>query len=295
MSLQSAGIGAWNRRGRGSCGPTLDAPEPDEDEARRANPSPPVRAQQRRPFPAIALGARSQVPRDYGMRTPPPRRQGQDRRLPPQPSLESAGAATGAPARRPEVQDIRQPAEWVLRDPPAHLRRVRAPNPHLGVPGARNCELLDALRHFAYPLPRGRGGPAMYALWRRFLLQYARLCNNQYAAPLSDADVEKTARSVSRFTWLNPSFGRPARGGGTPRSSGGAPGWGRWPGSGRCWSGTGGSPGCTGMGGATGQSPGTSGSARPRWAGSCGLPRCALGYFMTSSPPRGCRLVLALR
>ena len=31
----------------------------------------------------------------------------------------------------------------------------------------------------------------MYALWRRFLLQYARLCNDQYAVPLSDADVEK--------------------------------------------------------------------------------------------------------
>ena len=229
------------------------------------------------------------------MRTPPPRRQGQDRRLPRPASLESAGAATGAPPRRPEVQDIRQPAEWVLRVPPAHLRWVRAPNPHLGVPGARNCELLDAVRYFAYPLPRGRGGPAMCALWRRFLLQYARLCNDQYAAPLSDADVEKTARSVSRFTWLNPSFGRPARGGGTPRSSGGAPGWGRWRGRGRCWSGTGGSPGCTGMGGATGQLPGTSGSARPRWGRSCGLPRCALGYFMTPSPPWWCRLVLALR
>ena len=162
------------------------------------------------PFPAAALGAKSQVPRDYGMRTPPPRRQGQDRRLPRQPSLETAAAPAGAPARRPEVQDVRQPEEWVLRDPPAHLRWVRAPNPHLGVPGARNCELFDAVRYFAYPLPRGRGGPAMYALWRRFLLQYARLCNDQYAAPLSDVDVEKTARSVSKFTWLNPSFGRPA-------------------------------------------------------------------------------------
>ena len=98
----------------------------------------------------------------------------------------------------------------MLRDPPSHLRWVRAPNPALGVPGARNCELFDAVRHFAYPLPRGRGGPAMYALWRSFLLQYARLCNDQYAAPLSDADVEKTARSVSKFTWLNPSFGRSA-------------------------------------------------------------------------------------
>ena len=162
------------------------------------------------PFPAIALGAKSQAPRDYGMRTPPPRREGQERRLPRQPSPVTAAAPAGAPARRPEVQDIRQPEEWVLRDPPAHLRWVRAPNPALGVPGARNCELFDAVRHFAYPLPRGRGGPAMYALWRRFLLQYARLCNDQYAVPLSDADVEKTARSVSKFTWLNPSFGRSA-------------------------------------------------------------------------------------
>ena len=162
------------------------------------------------PFPAIALGAKSQAPRDYGMRTPPPRREGQERRLPRQPSPVTAAAPAGAPARRPEVQDIRHPEEWVLRDPPAHLRWVRAPNPALGVPGARNCELFDAVRYFAYPLPRGRGGPAMYALWRRFLLQYARLCNDQYAVPLSEGDVEKTARSVSKFTWVNPSFGRPA-------------------------------------------------------------------------------------
>ena len=50
----------------------------------------------------------------------------------------------------------------------------------------------------------------MYAVWTRFLLQYAQLCNDQYAVPLSDGDVEKTARSVSKFTWLNPSFGRSA-------------------------------------------------------------------------------------
>ena len=163
------------------------------------------------PFPAAALGARDQVPRDYGMRTPPPRRQGQDRRLPRQPSLVTVDAPAGVPARRaPWVQDVRQPPEWVLREPPAHLRWVRAPNPSLGVPGARNCELFDAVRYFAYPLPRGRGGPAMHALWKGFLLRYARLCNDQYAVPLSDGDVEKTARSVSRFTWRNPTFGRPA-------------------------------------------------------------------------------------
>ena len=154
------------------------------------------------PFPAIALGAKSQVPRDYGMRTAPPRRQPPERRLPRQPALLN----THAPPRSREAQ---RPPEWVLRDPPSHLRWVRAPNPALGIPGARNCELFDALRYFAYPLPRGRGGPEMYAVWTRFLLQYAQLCNDEYAVPLSDADVEKTARSVSKFTWLNPSFGRP--------------------------------------------------------------------------------------
>ena len=154
------------------------------------------------PFPAIALGAKSQVPRDYGMRTAPPRRQQPERRPPRQPALLN----THAPPRSREAQ---RPPEWVLRDPPAHLRWVRAPNPALGIPGARNCELFDSIRFFAYPLPRGRGGPEMYAVWTRFLLQYAQLCNDEYAVPLSDADVEKTARSVSKFTWLNPSFGRP--------------------------------------------------------------------------------------
>ena len=155
------------------------------------------------PFPAIALGAKSQVPRDYGMRTAPPRRQPPERRLPRQPALLN----THVPPRSREAQ---RPPEWVLREPPSHLRWVRAPNPALGIPGARNCELFDSIRFFAYPLPRGRGGPEMYAVWTRFLLQYAQLCNDQYAVPLSDGDVEKTARSVSKFTWLNPSFGRTA-------------------------------------------------------------------------------------
>ena len=155
------------------------------------------------PIPAAALGARAQVPRDYGIRTAPPRRQQPERRLPRQPAL----VFSNAPTRSREAQ---RPPEWVLKEPPAHLRWVRAPNPALGVPGARNCELFDAVRCFAYPLPRGRGGPAQYAVWTRFLLQYAQLCNDEYAVPLSGGDVEKTARSVSKFTWLNPSFGRSA-------------------------------------------------------------------------------------
>ena len=78
-----------------------------------------------------------------------------------------------------------------------------------GSPRARNLELFDAVRYFAYALPRGRGGPAMYAQWSRFILEYADSCNAQFAVPLSDGDVAKTGRSVARFTWANPSFGRP--------------------------------------------------------------------------------------
>ena len=49
----------------------------------------------------------------------------------------------------------------------------------------------------------------MYAQWGLFILAYAEACNGKFAVPLSDGDVEKTARSVSKFCWANPSFGRP--------------------------------------------------------------------------------------
>ena len=109
------------------------------------------------PSLAAALGAKSQVPRDYGMRTAPPRREGPARRLPRQPLLETAAGAAGAPARRPPGEHgVRQPAAWVLGEPPGHLRWVRAPNRHLGVPGARNCELFDAVR-LRLPAAAGKG------------------------------------------------------------------------------------------------------------------------------------------
>ena len=49
----------------------------------------------------------------------------------------------------------------------------------------------------------------MYAQWGLFILAYAEACNGKFAVPLSDGDVAKTARSVSKFCWANPSFGRP--------------------------------------------------------------------------------------
>ena len=42
-----------------------------------------------------------------------------------------------------------------------------------------------------------------------FIQEYAQACNEQFAVPLSEGDVAKTARSVSKFCWANPSFGRP--------------------------------------------------------------------------------------
>ena len=156
------------------------------------------------PFPAAALGARTQMPRDWGQRTPPPRREPPaERRRPSQPPL----PGIAAPRRPQEPPEAGRPAAWVLREPPGHLRAARAPKG--AIPGERNQRLFDAVRYFAYALPRGRGGPAMYAQWGLFILEYAEACNEMFAAPLSDGDVAKTARSVARFTWTNPSFGRP--------------------------------------------------------------------------------------
>ena len=158
------------------------------------------------PFPAAALGARPQSSQDWGLRTPPPRREPAEQRRRPS---QSALPGIDAPRRPQDPQETARQAEWVLREPPGRLRAVRAPNAATGAPGARNLELFDAVRYFAYALPRGRGGPTIYAQWGRFVLEYAHSCNGEFAVPLSDGDVAKTARSISRFTWANPAFGRP--------------------------------------------------------------------------------------
>ena len=155
------------------------------------------------PFPAAALGARPQQPQDWGLRTPPPRREKAERRRPSQSPL----PGIDAPRRPQEPPETGLPVEWVLREPPGHLRAARAPKGD--APGERNQRLFDAVRYFGYSMPRGRGGPAMYAQWGLFILAYAEACNGKFAVPLSDGDVEKTARSVSKFCWANPSFGRP--------------------------------------------------------------------------------------
>ena len=156
------------------------------------------------PFPAAALGARPQPPRDWGQRKPPPRREAAERRRPSSQPHQSPLPGIDVPQR---PQEASRPAEWMLREPPGHLRAARAPKGD--APGERNVRLFDAVRYFAYALPRGRGGPAMYAQWGRLILAYAEACNGEFAVPLSDGDVAKTARSVAKFCWANPSFGRP--------------------------------------------------------------------------------------
>ena len=159
------------------------------------------------PFPAAALGARPQPPRDWGQRKPPPRREPAEGRRPSSQPSQSPLPGIDVALRPQEPQEAGRPAEWALREPPGHLRAARAPKGD--APGERNVRLFDAVRYFAYPLPRGRGGPAMYAQWGRLILAYAEACNGEFAVPLSDGDVGKTARSVAKFCWANPSFGRP--------------------------------------------------------------------------------------
>ena len=159
-------------------------------------------------FPAAALGARPQPPRDWGQRKPPPRREPAERRRPSSQPHQSPLPGIDAPRRPQERQEAARPAEWALREPPGRLRAARAPKGD--APGERNVRLFDAVRYFAYPLPRGRGGPAMYVQWGLFIQEYAAACNDMFAVPLSEGDVAKTARSVAKFCWANPSFGRPA-------------------------------------------------------------------------------------
>ena len=199
-------------------------------------------------FPAAALGARPQPPRDWGQRKPPPRREPAEGRRrssqPHQPPLPGIDAPRRP--RRPRGAAGGEPAGGVGAQGTTGAP-ARGPGAEGGCPwGAEPVRLFDAVRHFAYPLPRGRGGPAMYAQWGRFIQDYAAACNGEFAVPLSDGDVAKTARSVARFCWANPSFGQAGGPGphGTATYSGGGPVWGCWRGSGGWWSGTGPSGRC---------------------------------------------------
>ena len=92
------------------------------------------------------------------------------------------------------------PASWTLPDPPEHLQQVQD--------GNRNNQIFDAVRRPVYQLPRGKGGEAMRIRWYALVEEYTEACNRLLPAPMRPARVQSTARSIARFTWSNPSFGR---------------------------------------------------------------------------------------
>ncbi|MCE2423422.1 MAG: primase C-terminal domain-containing protein [Gemmatimonadetes bacterium] len=126
-----------------------------------------------------------------GLQEPPPRRNPANnptRRSRPRPSGSLGETLPAAPA------------SWVLPDPPEHLLQVRD--------GNRNNEIFDAVRHPVYQLPRGQGGEAMRVRWYALVEQYTEECNRLLPEPMRPARVQSTARSIARWTWRNPSFGR---------------------------------------------------------------------------------------
>ena len=94
------------------------------------------------------------------------------------------------------------PASWTLPDPPEHLLQVQE--------GRRNNEIFDAVRHPVYQLPRGQGGEAMRIRWYALVEEYTEWCNRLLPVPMRPARVQSTARSIARWTWVNPNFGRGA-------------------------------------------------------------------------------------
>ena len=134
----------------------------------------------RYPWPAVAA--------TQGLMGPPPR----------EPRPRTPPRASRAPRIRTEP--ISSPMSWTLADPPAHLQEVGE--------GRRNNEIFDAVRFAVYRLPRGQGGEAMRIRWHQLVLSQTEACNRELPAPMRPARVVSTARSIARFTWTNPYFGR---------------------------------------------------------------------------------------
>jgi hypothetical protein len=64
----------------------------------------------------------------------------------------------------------------------------------------RNVSLFDDLRQWAYRAVRGYWRPAGYKAWHLAVLEKASALN-QFAEPLPIAEIQATAKSVSKYTW----------------------------------------------------------------------------------------------
>ena len=132
----------------------------------------------RYPWPAVAA--------TLGLGEPPPR--------------EPRPRTPRAPRIRMEPTPFPSPASWILPNPPESLQDVHE--------GRRNNQVFDAARYAVYRLPRGQGGEAMRVRWYELVLRQTEACNRTLPVPMRPARVVSTARSVARFTWANPFFGR---------------------------------------------------------------------------------------
>ena len=134
----------------------------------------------RYPWPAVAA--------TQGLGEPPPR----------EPRPRTPPRTSRAPRIR--MEPIPSPASWILPNPPESLQDVHE--------GRRNNQVFDAVRYAVYKLPRGQGGEAMRIRWYELVLRQTEACNGGLPVPMRPARVVSTARSVARFTWANPFFGR---------------------------------------------------------------------------------------
>lgn len=114
------------------------------------------------------------------------------------------GAVRSAPAKRPRraltYADSEEFGTTAFPDPPDSLRSVQK--------GGRNVAIFDAVRSLAYKLARGGEDAERKGRWHRYLLDYARMCNDQLVQPLRESEIVSTAKSVATWTWEHPDFGR---------------------------------------------------------------------------------------
>lgn len=94
------------------------------------------------------------------------------------------------------VYTLDELADWI---PDAELRRA-SPKRREIEPGSlgRNCQLFDAVRHWAY---RARRQYNDRAAWDAAVYQQAVTYNTTFSSPLPDNETRHTARSIAKWVW----------------------------------------------------------------------------------------------